>query len=225
MHIPDGLMDPLVLAAGWLAAVVFMGLALWRTRIGSDRRMVPFMGLLAAAIFAVQMLNFPIGGGTSGHMVGAVMAGFLLGPWAGMVVISAVLIVQCLMFGDGGITALGLNFVNMAVIGCLIGAYLPRLLPKRWTLAGVFIASWTAVILGSFVCAGELAISHSISGGTYGISGTIAFPAMLAFHAVIGLGEALITTAAVGVLLKAFPEISERSMMILPKAKGGAADA
>ena len=225
MHVPDGLMDPLLLVGGWALAVLFIGLAIRRTGVRTDRRMVPFMGLLAAAIFAVQMLNFPIGGGTSGHMVGAALAGFLLGPWAGMIVISSVLIVQCLMFGDGGITALGLNFVNMALLGCLIGAYLPKMFPRRWKLSGVFAASWTAVFVGSLACAGELALSHTFSGGAYGISGTIAFPTMLVSHTVIGVGEALITTAAVHSLMKAFPEIKEGRMPLVWKAKGGAPDA
>jgi len=125
-------MDPIVFGAGWLITVIMIAISIRIVNKRVDSRQIPLMAILAAGIFVAQMLNFPIGGGTTGHLVGAVMAVVFLGPYAGMIVITVILIIQCLLFGDGGVTALGLNILNMAIIGCLVGWYVHRIFPKRF---------------------------------------------------------------------------------------------
>ena len=120
MHIPDGLMSPEVLILGWVLAVPVIAFAIWKLNKNIDERAIPFMAMLAAGIFIAQMLNFPVGGGTTGHLIGAALAVILLGPYAAIVVLTAILMIQCFVFGDGGITALGLNLVNMAVVAPII---------------------------------------------------------------------------------------------------------
>jgi len=207
MHIPDGLMAPAVLAAGWVISLSVLYLVNRRLKGTMNDENIPLMAVLAAGIFVAQMLNFPIGGGTTGHLVGAALAAILLGPLAGIVVITTILIIQCLLFGDGGITALGLNIFNMAIIGALAGWYVYRYLPLKDEKTRIFTASWLAVFLGAFACASELALSYSISGGDYGIKAVIAFPAMLGYHALIGVGEGVITTGVIAYLSHVFPEM------------------
>ncbi|MGQ9581916.1 MAG: energy-coupling factor ABC transporter permease [Thermoplasmatota archaeon] len=207
MHIPDGLMDPIVAGAGWMVAIAALALA---TRFVSRRfedERIPLMAVLAAGIFVAQMLNFPIGGGTTGHLVGAALAAILLGPASGMLIITIILVIQCLLFGDGGITALGLNFFNMGLIGSLTGFYVWRLFPERYRLAGVFVAAWLAVFLGALACSLELGLSHAMSGGAFGIALQIAVPAMTLYHAVIGVGEALITVGVLTFLGQVAPDM------------------
>ena len=212
MHITDGFMDAMIFALGWLIAIIVIGISTKVINKKIDNKQIPLMGTLAAGIFVAQMLNFPIGGGTTGHLVGAALAAIFLGPLAGMVVITVILIIQCLMFGDGGITALGLNIVNMAIIGCIIGWYVYKIFPEKYQMAGIFTAAWLAVFLGSFACAIELAVSYTISGGAYGIPAAIGIPTMLGFHSVIAIGEAIITTGVVTFVSQISPD-----MLRLPK--------
>ena len=212
MHIPDGLMAPLVLAAGWIVAVVALAFATRALNKRVDDRHVPLMALLAAGIFVAQMLNFPVGGGTTGHLVGAALAAILLGPAGGMAVMMVILVIQALMFGDGGITALGLNFLNMGVVGCLTGYYVFRAFPEKYRNAGILVASWLAVFLGAAACALELSVSNIISGGTFGIAWALAFPTMTIFYAVIGIGEAIITAGILAYLGRVAPQ-----MLKMPK--------
>ena len=173
------------------------------TRVVKDR-LIPLMGVMAAFIFAAQMLNFPVMTGTSGHLLGGVLAAVLLGPYAGAVVITVVLIVQCLVFQDGGLTALGANILNMGLIGTIAAYYVFKLLlmiiGKQGLLAAVAVAAWLSVVLASAACALELAIS-----GTSPIA--IALPAMTGVHALIGLGEAVITVLIVGFVLRTRPDL------------------
>lgn len=212
MHIPDGLMDPMIFTFGWIVAFIIIAVSTRTVNKRLDKKQIPLMATLAAGIFVAQMLNFPIGGGTTGHLVGAVLVAVLLGPYSAIIVITVILIIQCLLFGDGGITALGLNIFNMAIIGCLVGWYVYRLFPEKHRLTGIFIASWMAVFLGSLAAAIELSLSYSISGGAYGITGTIAIPTMLIFHTFIGIGEAIITTGLIAYLSQVSPE-----MLKIPK--------
>jgi cobalt/nickel transport system permease protein len=207
MHIPDGLMEPLVLALGWIVTVIAVGASFKLLNKKLDERQIPLMAILAAGIFVAQMINFPIGGGTSGHLVGAVLAAILLGPFAGLVVITTILVIQSLIFGDGGITALGLNILNMGIIGCFVGWWIFKIFPEKYANIGIFLASWTAVFIGSFVCAVQLSLSYSISGGAFGIPQNVAIPLMLGYHAVIGIGEGLITTGIISYLSHTSPEI------------------
>lgn len=207
MHVPDGLMAPAVLLAGWLLAMIVIAIATKTVNKRIDERQIPFMAVLAAGIFVAQMLNFPIGGGTTGHLVGAALAAILLGPYAGMLVITTILVIQCLLFGDGGVTALGLNVFNMGILGCLIGWYSYRLFPDKHRNVGIFVASWCAVLLGALACALELALSYDLSNGAYGINGALSIPTMLVFHVFIGLGEAIITTGVIVFLATVAPDI------------------
>jgi cobalt/nickel transport system permease protein len=201
MHIPDGFLNGATMAttavasAGGLSAAVKMA----GKRLGE--RQVPLMGMMGAFIFAAQMLNFPVAGGTSGHLIGAALAAILLGPWAAIIIMSLVLIAQCLIFQDGGLLALGANIFNMGIIAG-VGAYLiykplSRMLGEggRGQIAAGFAAAWFSVLAASIACSLELAISGAAPLGTV-------MPAMAGVHALIGLGEGLVT-AAVLVLIRA----------------------
>ncbi len=204
-HISDGLMAPVVWIAGMAIALVFVALAFYKVDRRIEDRTVPYMAILAAGIFLAQMLNFPIIGGTTGHLIGAALAVVLLGPWGAIAVIFTILVIQCLVFGDGGITALGLNTLNMAVIGSLAAWGVMKLTPKKFKLPGIAVAAWASVFLGATACAIELAVSHTID-PSYGIDGVIALPAMMGLHSIIGVGEAIITTSVVAFLAKMAPE-------------------
>lgn len=195
MHIPDGFLSLVVAGVAWLLAILALAYAVVRTNQQLGEKQVPLMGVMAAFIFAAQMLNFPVAGGTSGHLIGATLAAIVLGPWAGVLVITSVVAVQALLFQDGGLIALGANTLNMAVIACLVGYYvyvgLQRLLGARpWVnLAGAFVAAWLSVFVTSLACAVQLGLS-----GSSPIQ--VALPAMAGIHALIGVGEGLITAAA-----------------------------
>jgi cobalt/nickel transport system permease protein len=206
MHIPDGFLSPEVAAACAVPAVGAVGYGLRRASRELDERRVPLLGVTAAFVFAAQMLNFPVAGGTSGHFLGAALAAILLGPWLAGVVLSVVLVAQAFVFADGGITALGANVLNMGVIGALVvggvmvGAR--RMLPNR---RGVLLAvsgagAWLAVMAGAGATAVELAISGTVPLATV-------LPAMLGVHMVIGVGEAVITVAAVSAVLTTRPDV------------------
>ncbi len=207
MHIPDGLMHPLVALAGWFIAIIVTALVVRALNKNFPHRMLPTMAVLGAGIFVAQMLNFPIGAGVTGHLVGAALASILLGPLAGFVILVTILIIQALLFGDGGITALGLNIFNMAFIGCFLSWAIYRAFPERYQKLGIFAASWAVVFVGSLACAVELAGSFAISGGAFGIPGIIAFPTMLLLHAVIGIGEAIITVGVVSYVSTVSPDL------------------
>jgi cobalt/nickel transport system permease protein len=212
MHIPDGFLTTAVSIVGWILAVVFVGMALRQTRRQMGDRQVPVMGVMAAFIFAAQAINFPVAAGTSGHLVGATLAAIVLGPWAAVLVMTSVLAVQALLFQDGGLIVLGWNLVNMAVLASLTGYGVYRLTlrvagdhrPGR--LAAAFAAAWTSVEVGALAATVELAIS-----GTTSLS--LALPAMAGVHALIGLGEGVITLGALALLLTSRPEILRGAAM------------
>jgi len=204
-------MAPELWIAGWILALIGLGLMFWKLGKRLDERTMPMMAILAAGIFVAQMLNFPIGGGTTGHLIGAALATILLGPYAAMLIITAILTIQCLVFGDGGITSLGLNILNMAIIAPLVTYGVMMLFGKNRTL-GTPVAAWAAVFIAATVCAAQLALSYSISDGTYGITGALAFPAMMGYHALIGVGEAIVTTGVVLFLAKVSPEMLELNL-------------
>jgi cobalt/nickel transport system permease protein len=200
-------MDPWVLAAGWLLALAALAFSLRRLDGAMDRRTVPVMGVLAGAIFVGQMINFPVGGGTTGHLVGAALAVALVGRDKGLVIITSILLVQCFMFGDGGLTALGLNILNMGVIAVFVSWLVYRAAAGLDRKVAVLAASWLSIFVASAACAIQLAVSHDISGGTYGIAGGIAIPMMLIYHALIGVGEAVITFGVITYVEKVAPEM------------------
>ncbi len=206
MHIPDGFLSAFVSLVFWVTSVAFIGVALRITNRELGERQVPLMGVLAAAIFAGQMLNFSVTGGTSGHLLGAALATILLGPWPAILVMTSVVTVQALLFQDGGILALGANIFNMAVIGVFVShavfTLLQRLFKRQsWGLfvAG-FSAAWASIFIASLSCALQLALSGTSPAN-------IAVPAMGLIHALIGIGEGLITVGALAFLYAARKDV------------------
>jgi cobalt/nickel transport system permease protein len=206
MHIPDGFLDPKTAVAGGVVAAVGLGIAVRQVKRTFPSTCIPQMGLASAFVFAAQMLNFPIVGGTSGHLIGAVLVSILLGPSAAVIVMSSVLILQCLMFADGGITALGANIFNMAIVAPFVGYAAFRLL---WRILGpseqarftaIAFASWLSTVAAAIACAGQLAVSGTVHW-------SVVFPAMAGIHMCIGMGEALITTLVVAAVMKFSPEM------------------
>jgi cobalt/nickel transport system permease protein len=199
MHIPDGFLNGLVSIVFWLLTIAGVGVALWRAGKELDERQVPLMGVLGATIFAGQMLNFTVAGGTSGHLMGAAIATILLGPWPAVLVMTSVVSIQALLFQDGGLLVMGANIFNMAIVGVFVayGIYQTalKLAPrKRWsTFAGGFAAAWGSIVIASLVTALQLAFS-----GTSPANVTV--PAMGLIHMLIGLGEGLITVGALAFL-------------------------
>ncbi|MCC6573839.1 MAG: energy-coupling factor ABC transporter permease [Planctomycetes bacterium] len=206
MHLPDNLVSLEINAGAATASVLAVGAALWRGSKTLTERQVPLLGSTAAFIFAAQMLNFPVGAGVSGHFLGATLAAMLLGPLNACLIMAVVLIIQCLGFVDGGVTALGSNIFNMGIVGGFVGygllAAFSKMLPrKRAVFIGVtFVAAWASVMVASAVCALELVFS-----GRSAMENIL--PPMLAFHAVIGLGEGVITCAMASMLLAVRPDL------------------
>ena len=208
MHIPDGFLDLEIAAVFYVLLIVFVGYSAYKVRKELDESKIPLMGIVAAAIFAAQMLNWPIPGGTSAHFVGGALAGILLGPFAGCLAMTSVLVVQGLVFGDGGITALGANAFNMAVVDVFVGYYTYRLIASRFNISiAAMVAGWLGITLAA-LCAGfELGISH---GFLYGLSVTI--PVMGIWHALLGIVEGAVTSASVSYVASSRPDILERGV-------------
>jgi len=203
MHIPDGFLDLPISALTYGLAAVSLGSAvhLLKKR-GINESRIPLFGVLAAAIFAAQMLNWPIPGGTSAHFVGAGIAAVLLGPLQAMLVLASVIAVQTLVFGDGGLTALGANIFNMGVIGVLV-AYLAYIfLESRSRSVGAFLAGWFGAVSAAVACGIEIGLSSIFA---YNIFVTV--PVMFAWHALLGVVEGFATAAAVTFLTKSIPEL------------------
>ena len=202
MHIPDGFLSTQVWAAMWLVSGLVVLFALNKVKGKLKEKAVPLMGMLAAFIFAAQMLNVPVGAGTSGHLLGGVLAAVLLGPFVASIVMVAVFIVQAIFFQDGGLTALGANIFNMGLIGTILGYYIYRAVEgaTKNMLMGAAVAGWLAVVLAASATAIELAFS-----GTAPLE--IVLPAMAGVHAVIGIAEAGITVAVLAYVLKARPDL------------------
>src|SRR5918992_574644 len=225
MHIPDGFINAGTSLAAGGVAVGGIGVAVKKAAATLEDRQVPLAGLVAAFVFAAQMLNFPVAGGTSGHLIGGVLAAVLVGPWAGAVCIAVVLLVQAL-FADGGLTALGLNILNMALIGGL-GGYalfvgLRSVLPatKSSVTISSGIAAAVSVVLASIGFAAEYAL-----GGTSNVSVSRVAGAMAGIHALIGVGEGLITAATVGMVRGVRPDLVHGASDLPPSVPVRAASA
>ncbi|MBU1091115.1 MAG: energy-coupling factor ABC transporter permease [Candidatus Omnitrophica bacterium] len=208
MHIPDGFLSANTWVPAWLISAGGIGYCLKKTAQLLKDRMVPMMGVMAAFIFAAQMLNFPVMGGTSGHLLGGVLAAVLLGPYAGAIVIAVVLTAQCLIFQDGGLTALGANIFNMSFLGAMGGYFIYNTIRRiigdnKGIIIGAGVSSWASVVAASSACAVELAIS-----GTSPLR--VALPTMAGVHAFIGIGEAIITCLVIGFVLKVRPDLIYR---------------
>lgn len=207
LHIPDGFLSLPVSLVTWAVAIALTAVCLSKVKGEHQERMVPLMGVCAAFIFAAQMINFPIPGGTSGHLLGGTLAGVLLGPWAGSLVMIVVFIVQAALFQDGGLTVLGANIFNMGLIGTFGGYYLYRALRSafgfntwRGMAIAVTVAAWTSVVVAALICTVQLALS-----GTVPLE--VAIAAMLTWHVLIGIGEALITVIATSYIWRTRPDL------------------
>lgn len=208
MHIPDGFIDgPTSLAAGALATGA-IALALRKAAFDSLESRAAMTGLLAAFVFAVQMLNFPVASGTSGHLLGGLLAAVLVGPWLGSLAITVVLVMQCLLFADGGISALGLNIINMAFVPAFVAYALflvmRKVLPatRSGVLGATAAAALVSVVLAALAFVAEFAL-----GGTSAVSLSTLSTAMVGVHVLIGIGEAVITTLTVGAVMSTRPDL------------------
>lgn len=195
LHAPDGFVSAPIAIVMWAITGIVLFVAVRRTGETLDERAVPLLGVMAAFIFAAQMFNFPVGPGMSGHLLGGVLAAIMVGPWAGTIVMAAVIAVQALLFHDGGLLIMGANIFNMGVVGTLGGYALYRALARlfggedRARLPAAAIAAWASVVVGALAMALELGLSGAVPLN-------VALPALLVSHALIGIGEALITVAA-----------------------------
>ena len=213
MHAPDGFFAVWLSLLGWAIMIAMVGLALRNTRAQLGERQIPLMGVVAATIFAGQMINFSIPGGTSGHLLGGALAAAFLGPWGGVLVMTAVVSIQALVFQDGGLLALGLNVINMGIITSFSGYFFYKAISNlikgdRGVMIGGFVGGWLSVVLTSLFASVELAVS-----GTSPLQ--IALPAMVGVHVMIGIGEGLLTASALGFIL-----ISRRGLLTGAPAQG-----
>ena len=203
LHIPDGFLTIVVALIFWAATMVMVGIAVSKTNKSLGEKQIPLMGVMAAFIFAAQMLNFPVAGGTSGHFLGGALAAIVLGPWTGILVMTSVVSVQALLFQDGGVLVMGANIFNMGILTAVIGFGLYRLVAGRGRglrLAFAGLAAWTATMAAALVTALQLWLSSTTRL-------EIVFPAMMGVHALIGIGEALITVAAIAFIERTRPDL------------------
>jgi cobalt/nickel transport system permease protein len=217
MHIPDGFLDAKAVVATTVLAVIGVGTAVRRAQTHLPPRRVPLLGLTAAFVFAAQMVNFPVAGGTSGHLVGGVLAAVLVGPSGAVVVMATVLIVQCLIFADGGVLALGANIFNMGIVGAVGGYAIYRAVYRALghdsgRLVAVAFAAWCSVVLAAVMVAGELSLSGVVPW-------SVVLPAMTGVHMLIGVGEAVITTLVILAILRARPELLTGADSSVPARK------
>ncbi|MBM4463339.1 MAG: cobalamin biosynthesis protein CbiM [Chloroflexi bacterium] len=202
MHIPDGFLSTATIATTFAVSAGGVACAVGVANKKLEDKRIPLLGVTAAFIFAAQMLNFPVAGGTSGHLLGSTLAAILLGPWMAVLIMACVLMVQCLLFQDGGLLALGANVLNMGVIASFVGYYLYQGISslmgrdRRGMMVGAFVGAWSGVFLAASACAAELWVS-----GTSPFS--VVFPAMAGWHALIGIGEGLITVTVLSLVLAA----------------------
>lgn len=203
LHIPDGFLNITVSLVFWVITMILVGLAISKTNKTLGEKQIPLMGIMAAFIFAAQMLNFPVAGGTSGHFLGGALAAIVLGPWAGILVMTAVVGLQGLLFQDGGLLVMGANIFNMGILTAVIGFGLYRTVINqnrgvRLVVAG--LAAWLSTMAAALLTSLQLWLS-----GTTQLE--IVIPTMLGVHALIGIGEALITVAALAFIEQTRPDL------------------
>ncbi|MDD2421928.1 MAG: energy-coupling factor ABC transporter permease [Heliobacteriaceae bacterium] len=205
MHIPDGFLDAKTWVAASLISAATVSYAAKKTREVLSDRQIPRLAVMAAFIFAAQMVNFPVAGGTSGHLIGAALAAITFGPWSAVLIMSTVLIIQCLFFQDGGLTALGANILLMGITAPFIAHWVYHLFVspgagRSRMFAGTFAAAWCSTFVASMVCALLLAVSGTVIA-------TVGFPAMAFWHAIIGIGEGVITALVLAYLTQVRGEL------------------
>ncbi|MDV3104344.1 energy-coupling factor ABC transporter permease [Thermococcus waiotapuensis] len=189
MHIPDGLLSVPMMAVTYLITALAVGYSVKKLRDFPEEK-IPLLGLFAAGIFAAQMVNFPIIGGVSGHLLGATLVAIILGPYAAVIVMTAVLLIQTLLFGDGGITAIGANILNMGIVGAFAGYALYTKLKSINETIAIGLSAWLSVVLGAALAGVEIGLSHSLP-----FLRVLAL--MVGYHSIIGIGEAVLTVLIV----------------------------
>ncbi len=215
LHIPDGFLSNLIAIIFWLLTVAAIAFAVRNLNTALGERQIPLVGVLAAAIFAMQMLNFPVAGGTSGHLLGGALAAIVLGPWAAILAMTAVVAVQALVFQDGGLVVMGANIFNMGILTAIIGYGVFRLAAGRSRtvqLGVAAVAAWVSVMGAALLTSLQIWLSGNADPA-------IIFPTMLGVHVLIGIGEALITVGALAFIMSARPDLLAASTV---KARGGA---
>jgi cobalt/nickel transport system permease protein len=217
VHIPDGFIGAGVSAAAGVVSAGGIGYSLVKAKETLSEKLAPMAGLVASFIFAVQMLNFPVAAGTSGHLLGGCLAAILVGPYAGSVAVAVVLVVQALLFADGGLSALGLNVLNMSLITAFGGYAMFKVIrgvmpaSRGSVLAASGVAAMLSVVLASIAFVIEYAL-----GGNGGASVRAVFATMIGTHLVIGIGEGIITALTVGVVLGVRPDLVYGAQDLLP---------
>ncbi len=208
MHIPDGFLNGATSAGTAVVAAGGLGYSIKRAGAYLQDNRIALTGLIAAFIFALQMINFPVGAGTSGHLLGGALAVILVGPWLGITAVSVVVIVQALLLADGGVSALGVNILNMALVTGFVGwavfRIMVRLLPRSWTT--VLVSTFTAALASVVVSSIAFVIEYALGGRGNVEFGTV-LAAMAGFHFLIGIGEGLISAATVGAVAATRPEL------------------
>ncbi|XHH10299.1 MAG: energy-coupling factor ABC transporter permease [Candidatus Bathyarchaeia archaeon] len=214
-HIPDGFLSPSIIIATYIITIIFWAISVKKIKLTEQQ--VPIMGLLTALFFAAMMMNYPIVGGTTAHLLGGAALGLILGPFAGCISITVILVLQAFLFGDGGLTTLGANVLNMGVIGvfvpCAIFLVMNKVLKIKSNailFATVFISAFFGDLLAAISAGVELGLSQPIF--QYGLS--IAVPAMAINHSIIGVAEGIVTVILVATLLKLRPDVLEQSPIL-----------
>jgi ABC-type Co2+ transport system, permease component len=214
MHIPDGYLTPIVCIIGFIIAIIWWALCLRNVKL--TEKQVPILGLLCALFFAAMMMNWPVVGGTTAHLLGGASMGLILGPFAGGIGITVILALQALLFGDGGLTTFGANVFNMAIIGVLVPCAIFLLLYKLVGVKGnklyavIFVSAFAGDLLAAVAAGTELGLSQPVF--TYGLN--VAVPAMALNHSIIGVGEGIITALLIGSLLKLRPDLLAQSPIL-----------
>jgi cobalt/nickel transport system permease protein len=215
MHIPDGFLSIYVIIPTFIITLIFWAISIKKTKLTEHQ--VPMMGLLTALFFAAMMMNYPIVGGTTAHLLGGATIGLILGPWAGCISITIILVLQALLFGDGGLTALGANVLNMGIIGifvpCIIFLVANKVFKIKSTtalFATIFVSAFVGDVLAAISAGVELGLSQPIF--TYGLG--VAVPAMAINHSIIGVAEGIVTVIIIGTLLKLRPDVLENSPIL-----------
>jgi len=220
MHLPDGLLDPITTIVLWVITVTVMIFGYFRmSKIfekEDSEKLIPYIGVLGAVIFTFQFINYPVPGGTSGHLIGGTLVSVILGPWVSVIVLFLVLTVQSL-FGDGGLTALGANAFNMGIIGGIIGFYIVKLLMMVFnkTKLSKQLKVTISTALGAYI---SIVLAALLCGIEIGLSGSIpmifAISVMVYWHLLIGIGEAAISALIVFYILKAKPDLITTGEML-----------
>ncbi|MGB0387517.1 MAG: energy-coupling factor ABC transporter permease [Ardenticatenaceae bacterium] len=207
LHIPDGFLSLMISLLFWLLTIVAVGMAVRAVGDSLGERQIPLVGVLAAGIFAAQMLNFPVAGGTSGHMLGGALAAIILGPWAAILAMTAVISVQALIFQDGGLVVMGANIFDMGILTALVGYGVYRIAAgqsKQVRLGVAALAAWLSVMAAALLAALQIWLSGNADA-------SLLFPMMMGVHALIGIGEALLTVGALLFILSARPDLLQEA--------------